>query len=113
MVGRERGAAGKRRRGGGKGLVGAGVTGDGKEEQGRRKGLGRSRVPYNIQSIEASKARKILPPPTPIQSPPAPMAPATSQLTVNRYKKYETRAFRPTCPGPSPGAGHQNPPGSC
>ncbi|KAL8201148.1 hypothetical protein R6Q57_012487 [Mikania cordata] len=70
-------------------------------------------VPFNLHSIEASKARKILPLPLPIQPPPTPMTPAVSELMVNRYKKYETRAFRPTCPGPSPGVGHGNPPGSC
>ncbi|KAK9716049.1 hypothetical protein RND81_06G208100 [Saponaria officinalis] len=31
---------------------------------------------------------------------------------INRYKKTETEAFRPTAPGRSPGAGHEEPPGS-
>ncbi|KAL9242614.1 hypothetical protein vseg_016600 [Gypsophila vaccaria] len=30
---------------------------------------------------------------------------------VNRYKKIEIEAFRPTTPGRSPGAGHEEPPG--
>lgn len=68
-------------------------------------------VPYDIRSIEASRGRKILPPPMPIETPPAPRS--MSKHMINRYKKYETRAYRPTCPGPSPGVGHGNPPGSC
>lgn len=31
---------------------------------------------------------------------------------MGRYKKFETEAFRPTAPGRSPGAGHEEPPGS-
>ncbi|KAL9230736.1 hypothetical protein vseg_006050 [Gypsophila vaccaria] len=31
---------------------------------------------------------------------------------MNRYKKIEIEAFRPTSPGRSPGAGHEEPPGS-
>ncbi|KAJ0566096.1 putative encoded peptide [Helianthus annuus] len=68
-------------------------------------------VPYNIPSIEASKGRKILPPPMPTQTPPAPKPPRAFEFKANRFKKYETRGFRPTCPGPSPGVGHGNPPG--
>ncbi|KAI4343319.1 hypothetical protein MLD38_027841 [Melastoma candidum] len=32
-------------------------------------------------------------------------------VAINRYKKTETEAFRPTSPGHSPGAGHGEPPG--
>ncbi|KAE8677504.1 putative electron carrier [Hibiscus syriacus] len=32
------------------------------------------------------------------------------RFTINRYKKTETEAFRPTSPGHSPGVGHYNPP---
>lgn len=32
-------------------------------------------------------------------------------VVINRYKKTETEAFRPTSPGHSPGAGHGEPPG--
>lgn len=39
-------------------------------------------------------------------------APTLSGYKVNRYKKIEIEAFRPTTPGLSPGAGHEGPPGS-
>lgn len=41
-----------------------------------------------------------------------PHAPVLVGYRVNRYKKTETEAFRPTAPGRSPGAGHETPPGS-
>ncbi|KAL8254427.1 hypothetical protein R6Q59_032648 [Mikania micrantha] len=67
-------------------------------------------VTHDIHAIEVSKGRKILPPSMPTHTPPAPIA---HERMLNRYKKYETRAYRPTCPGPSPGIGHGSPPGSC
>ncbi|KMT12291.1 hypothetical protein BVRB_5g102320 [Beta vulgaris subsp. vulgaris] len=39
-----------------------------------------------------------------------PHAPVLVGYRVNRYKKTETEAFRPTAPGRSPGAGHETPP---
>ncbi|GMI95682.1 hypothetical protein HRI_003237500 [Hibiscus trionum] len=38
-----------------------------------------------------------------------PAAPSLS-FTINRYRKTETEAFRPTSPGHSPGVGHLDPP---
>ncbi|KAE8702827.1 hypothetical protein F3Y22_tig00110481pilonHSYRG00122 [Hibiscus syriacus] len=32
------------------------------------------------------------------------------RFTINRYKKTETEAYRPTSPGHSPGVGHYSPP---
>ncbi|KAL6985569.1 hypothetical protein U1Q18_018945 [Sarracenia purpurea var. burkii] len=42
----------------------------------------------------------------------SPTRPRFMTFTINRYKKTETEAFRPTTPGHSPGVGHQDPPGS-
>ncbi|KAK8481761.1 hypothetical protein V6N13_097774 [Hibiscus sabdariffa] len=41
-----------------------------------------------------------------------PAAPSLNldRFTINRYKKTETEAFRPTSPGHSPGVGHLDPP---
>ncbi|KAJ0110718.1 hypothetical protein Patl1_02667 [Pistacia atlantica] len=36
--------------------------------------------------------------------------PASISYTINRYKKTEADAFRPTSPGHSPGVGHDVPP---
>ncbi|KAL6547275.1 hypothetical protein OROMI_022996 [Orobanche minor] len=33
-----------------------------------------------------------------------------ARFRLNRYKNFETMAFRPTAPGPSPGVGHNEPP---
>ena len=38
--------------------------------------------------------------------------PNAAAYRINRYKKTETEAFRPTIIGRSPGAGHGGPPGS-
>ncbi|GKC13526.1 copper amine oxidase family protein [Tanacetum coccineum] len=53
------------------------------------------------------------PPSMPIESKPTPKPPSVHGLKFNRFMKYEKKAFRPTCPGPSPGVGHEDPPGSC
>ncbi|KAJ9536828.1 hypothetical protein OSB04_029562 [Centaurea solstitialis] len=60
--------------------------------------------------IEPSRVQNILPPPLPTQtgSSSPDHAPSTN---AGRFKKYEVQAFRPTCPGPSPGVGHAYPPG--
>ncbi|GLT65685.1 hypothetical protein SLA2020_380990 [Shorea laevis] len=40
----------------------------------------------------------------------SPKPESTDWFRVNRYKKIEGDAFRPTSPGHSPGVGHGNPP---
>ncbi|KAL4570418.1 hypothetical protein LXL04_026070 [Taraxacum kok-saghyz] len=57
---------------------------------------------FGQRTVEASRVRNILPPPMPAHSPPTPNPPSAHVPKFNHYKKYETRAFRPTCPGPSP-----------
>ncbi|KAK8639910.1 hypothetical protein V6N13_138276 [Hibiscus sabdariffa] len=44
------------------------------------------------------------------RKPPASPSLNLERFTINRYKKTETEAFRPTSPGHSPGVGHDNPP---
>ncbi|XVF52167.1 hypothetical protein PTKIN_Ptkin04bG0243100 [Pterospermum kingtungense] len=39
-----------------------------------------------------------------------PSPPSIIGFTINRYKMTETEAYRPTCPGHSPGVGHDHPP---
>ncbi|KAL2236177.1 UNVERIFIED_CONTAM: Precursor of CEP4 [Sesamum indicum] len=64
--------------------------------------------------MSAYQAQKIRPP-APVRAsirpvinpPPAAMI----GFRVNRFKKMETDAFRPTAPGNSPGMGHNDPPG--
>ncbi|KAL7166534.1 hypothetical protein ACSBR2_037244 [Camellia fascicularis] len=41
-----------------------------------------------------------------------PKPPAIGGFRLNRYKRTETEAFRPTSPGHSPGIGHEEPPGA-
>uniref|UniRef100_A0A7N1A5G9 Uncharacterized protein n=1 Tax=Kalanchoe fedtschenkoi TaxID=63787 RepID=A0A7N1A5G9_KALFE len=38
------------------------------------------------------------------------VAPSLPSFTINRYKKIEADAFRPTSSGHSPGVGHYEPP---
>lgn len=49
--------------------------------------------------------------PAPVPSSDSPKPPGNRRLTINRYKKIESEAFRPTTPGHSPGMGNNNPPG--
>lgn len=63
-------------------------------------------VTYDVYLIQASRVLKVLPPPMP-------KLPSVHGVKFNHYKMYEKKAFRPTCPGPSPGVGHGEPPGSC
>ncbi|PWA57050.1 hypothetical protein CTI12_AA412890 [Artemisia annua] len=72
---------------------------------------------YLVESSRAHKilprVHKILPPALPaIRALVLPTPPSTRELS-GRYQKYNLRAFRPTCPGPSPGVGHGIPPGDC
>ncbi|KAK4401054.1 hypothetical protein Sango_1211500 [Sesamum angolense] len=63
--------------------------------------------------MSAYQPQKIRPPAPvralirPVVNPP----PARIGFRVNRFKKTETDAFRPTAPGNSPGMGHDGPPG--
>ncbi|KAI5656610.1 hypothetical protein M9H77_25403 [Catharanthus roseus] len=60
--------------------------------------LAESRIVLPKKMISSS------PPPPPLNLPKPPS-------TLNRYKKMELNAFRPTCEGRSPGMGHDDPPG--
>ena len=73
------------------------------------------RLPRSVSPprVSAAPRRSIanhvqLPPPIRVIRPPSTMV----AYKVNRYKKIETEAFRPTAPGRSPGAGHDVPPTS-
>ncbi|CAI9771650.1 unnamed protein product [Fraxinus pennsylvanica] len=51
--------------------------------------------------------------PAPVPSSDSPKPPGYRRLIINRYKKIESEAFRPTTPGHSPGMGNNNPPDRC
>ncbi|PWA51060.1 hypothetical protein CTI12_AA466900 [Artemisia annua] len=67
---------------------------------------------HGFSLVESSQVHKILPPALPIRALVLPNPPSTKELS-DRHQKYKLRAFRPTCPGPSPGVGHVIPPGDC
>lgn len=58
----------------------------------------------------ASRPVGIHPPAIPRGSLIMPKPPSIHWFTINRYKKVEADAFRPTSPGHSPGVGHEQPP---
>ncbi|KAL0447640.1 UNVERIFIED_CONTAM: Precursor of CEP4 [Sesamum latifolium] len=61
--------------------------------------------------MSAYQAQKIRPP-APVRASISPVNPPVMiGYRVNRFKKIEKDAFRPTAPGNSPGMGHDDPPG--
>ncbi|CAL5431922.1 unnamed protein product [Camellia sinensis] len=65
----------------------------------------------HFDMISASRQPKIHPPilsPGSLSRPKPPSA--IGGFSSNRYKKDEIEAYRPTCPGNSPGIGHHDPP---
>ncbi|KAK2661895.1 hypothetical protein Ddye_000469 [Dipteronia dyeriana] len=67
----------------------------------------------NFEMISASRSLGVFHPPAIPRSGLSmnrPKPPSVHYYTINRYKKTETEAFRPTSPGHSPGVGHNEPP---
>lgn len=70
-------------------------------------------VHNNFDHAQASRPLEIFHPPGVIPGKSdlmKPRPPSIGRYVINRYKKTETEAFRPTTPGHSPGVGHQEPP---
>lgn len=83
-------------------------------------------VHHHLDLISASQYPRKIQPPAPVQavlmkwSPPPPeraliesshvRALIKTNTRINRYKKTQTDAYRPTSPGNSPGMGHDVPP---
>ncbi|GFP79392.1 hypothetical protein PHJA_000082700 [Phtheirospermum japonicum] len=65
----------------------------------------------HFDHVSTYRLMNIRPPAPTIGYPIKPDPPAPIGFRFNRYKKIETNAFRPTNPGPSPGMGHDTPPG--
>ncbi|GMJ12574.1 hypothetical protein like AT2G35612 [Hibiscus trionum] len=65
----------------------------------------------HFEPISASRPLAFRAPPSITKAYPG--NPTSPSLTIKRYKKTETEAFRPTSPGRSPGVGHGNPPSVC
>ncbi|KAL5793117.1 hypothetical protein ACOSP7_001711 [Xanthoceras sorbifolium] len=67
----------------------------------------------NFELISASRPLGVFHPPAIPTSPLSmnkPKPPSMYYYTINRYKKTESEAFRPTSPGHSPGVGNKEPP---
>ncbi|XP_022738733.1 precursor of CEP12 [Durio zibethinus] len=63
--------------------------------------------------ISASRSLAFRASPTPkdyLSKPGPPSVNLDNRFTINRFKKIEGEAFRPTSPGHSPGVGHYSPP---
>ncbi|KAL3743820.1 hypothetical protein ACJRO7_018999 [Eucalyptus globulus] len=72
-------------------------------------------VHKNLDKTKASRPLEIFHPPGVIPGKSdlmKPRPPSIGRYVINRYKKTETEAFRPTSPGHSPGVGHDEPPGA-
>ncbi|KAI4327908.1 hypothetical protein L6164_020317 [Bauhinia variegata] len=66
---------------------------------------------HDFSSVAAARQLHIHPPGAiPRVSLKSPIAPPLAWYTRNPYKVNEEDAFRPTCPGHSPGMGHESPP---
>lgn len=71
-----------------------------------------ARPPSNFPTVRTSRHDNNVQRPHLVRLVKRPHPPTSKGYKVNRYKKFETEAFRPTAPGRSPGAGHEQPPGS-
>ncbi|KAA8521062.1 hypothetical protein F0562_011785 [Nyssa sinensis] len=97
----------------------AGMIGDGERQRRlamknggdrERKTLAVPMIEQHCDLISASRLPKLHPPAMPIPTLRNPKPPSSGRFILNRYKKSETEAFRPTTPGISPGTGHLQPP---
>ncbi|KAL2489823.1 precursor of CEP12 [Forsythia ovata] len=66
--------------------------------------------PTHFDLISASGKPNIHPP-APVPRWSSPNLPGSRRVIINRYKKIQSDAFRPTTPGHSPGMGNNGPPG--